>query len=111
MKFDFLDNWNKKKEKNKEYENKFSEINFEAKIQAMTELKPELVKIHKEKELEKAKKKSSNWGESLGKEFKEMGDGFLSRDNIDRVINTNTGKKNKSNNDDSFTEDRIKRML
>jgi hypothetical protein len=95
----------KKKEKTEE-DKEYDKISAEAKQQAMKELKPELVKMYKEQELEKMKKKSKNWGEVLSKEFTEVGNTVFAKDKMDSVINSNT-----KNTGSMFSDDKIDRML
>ena len=94
-----------KKEKTQQ-EIELEKLREEAKKQALQDLKPELVKMYKEQELEKMKKKSKSWGDVLAKEFSDAGNTIFAKDKMDSVIKSNT-----ENQGNMFSDNKIDRML
>jgi hypothetical protein len=96
----FLDNIKGKIDKMLDEKKQLDEIKFEAKKEAMRDLKPELTQMYKQQELDRLKKKSIPIGDKIGKGFGEIGDSIFSKDRIDRVLESNNSmnRSSKSNN-------------
>jgi len=99
----FLDNIKGKINKMLDEKKQLDDIKFEAKKEAMRDLKPELTQMYKQQELDRLKKKSIPIGEKIGKGFGEIGDSIFSKDRIDRVLESNNSMNRNNTNKPSLS--------
>ena len=114
---DMIKNYKLKQENKKLEQDARNKMMQEARMEAISESKDDMIKMYKQQEIDKMTKKKGNALQKIGNEFSEFGNNMLKKDmNIEEKFGVSNGNGNMMNlnsskdNNNDFSK-KIKRML
>ena len=114
---DMIKNYKLKQENKKLEQDARNKMMQEARMEAISESKDDMIKMYKQQEIDKMTKKKGNALQKIGNEFSEFGNNMLKKDmNIEEKFGVSNGNGNMMNlnsskDDNNDFSKKIKRML